>query len=185
MSALDTAKTTWDLSPLLAGDDDLNIKNYREALTKAHRAFVSKWKTREDYLREPRVLREALDEYELLIRTYGTSGAEGYYFALRSEADQMNANVKGKFQKIIDFSTALENELQFFRLRLGKVPRELQEIFLQSLELTPYRHYLECLFVQSQYTLSEAEERIMNLKSSVAHEKWVKMVSMFISKEEH
>ncbi len=184
MQHLDTSKTTWDLSPLLAGDNDPKIQKDREAINQAHRAFVAKWKNNEVYLTNEKTLREALDEYEHLMRNYGTSGSEGYYFSLRQEADESNAVVKGKYQQMVDFATKLENELQFFRLRLGKISKEQQQTFLQATELEPYHHLLECLFVQAQYTLSEAEEKIMNLKSPIAHGKWVKMVSEFISSEE-
>ncbi len=184
MPLIDTGKTAWDLSPLLSGDNDPKIERDRETMRKAHSAFVTKWKPREDYLQKPEALREALDEYERLLREHGTCGAEGYYFALRREQDEGNALVKGKFQKSVDFATALENELQFFRLRLGKISREKQQAFLQARELEQYRHFLSCLFAQAKYALSEAEEKIMNLKSPVAHGKWVKMVSEFVSKEE-
>lgn len=184
MHTIDTSKTTWDLSPLLSGDDDPRIEQDRKALSEAHSAFVSKWKPRDDYLQNASVLKEALDEYELLMRNYGTSCAEGYYFGLRREQEEDNASIKGKFQKMVDFSTTLENELQFFMLRLGKVNADRQAQFLNAPELTRYRHYLQRLFVQSKYMLSEAEERILNLKAPVAHSKWVKMISAFISKEE-
>ena len=181
---LDVEKTKWDLSPLLAGDEDPKIKEYRKVITAAHKTFVTKWKSREDYLNNPKILKEALDDYERLMREHGTCGAEGYYFRLRREKDKSNAIVKGKFQQMVDFSTALENELHFFIIRLGKVPKQQQQKFLKAPELKPYHHYLKCLFVNAQYMLSESEEKIMNLKSSVAHSNWVKMVSESISKEE-
>ena len=56
---LDVEKTKWDLSPLLAGDEDPKIKEYRKVITAAHKTFVTKWKSREDYLNNPKILKEA------------------------------------------------------------------------------------------------------------------------------
>lgn len=68
---INTSKTEWDLSPLLASDDDPKIKEYREAITKATDAFVKKWRDRTDYLEKPEVLKEALDEMESWDRLNG------------------------------------------------------------------------------------------------------------------
>jgi oligoendopeptidase F len=50
--------------------------------------------------------------------------------------------------------------------------------------LQPYKHYLERLFENARYQLSEEEEKIVNLKSKTSHSNWVDMTSRFISREE-
>lgn len=77
--------TAWDLTPLFSSDNDPEMNKKRKKIKSVNSAFVAKWKNRDDYLQDPRILKRALDEYELLQRSYGTEGDEGYYFFLRSQ----------------------------------------------------------------------------------------------------
>lgn len=174
----------WNLSPLYKNDNDPQIEKDRAEVEKANKKFVTKWKKREDYLSDITVLKEALDEYEKLLRNYGTDGKEGYYFWLRTMQDQTDPQLKAKFAKILDFSTRLRNELQFFELKLAKIPKVKQKEFLKNPIILPYKHFLEKIFKHADYLLSEPEEKIINLKDDPAYMKWTQMVSGFISKEE-
>lgn len=175
---------TWNLSSLFSSDDDPHIEKKRAAVEKANKQFVKKWSNRNDYLSNVSVLKEALNEYEKLLRNFGTDGDEGYYFWLRTMQDQTDQKLKAKFAKILDFSNKLRNELQFFELRLAKVTKENQKKFLKDKALIPYKHFLEKIFKQADYLLTEAEEKILNLKADPAHMKWEQMIATFISKEE-
>ena len=177
-------QTTWNLTPLFASDDDPEIEKQRKVVERENKKFISKWQERSDYLTNASVLKTALDEYEALMSKYGTDGNEGYYFSLRQEQDQTNLAIKAKHAKVVDFGTKLSNELQFFELRLAKVEKTKQKIFLKDPQLVAYRHFLEKIFRQAEYNLSEQEEKILALKSDPAYGKWVQMISTFISKEE-
>lgn len=181
---LNIKKTIWDLSPLFKGDNDPELDNKRKILEKESYKFINKWRDRNDYLEDPAILKEALDEYELWQRNYGSSGDEGYYFWLRGTQDENSPEIKARFNKIIEFATKIENDIQFFTLRVSKIPEERQEKFLNYEGLAPYRHFLEKLFTEARHILTEPEEKILNLKSQTSHSNWVKMVSGFLSKEE-
>lgn len=176
--------TDWDLTPLFSSDEDPQMGQQREKVKKANDLFVNKWKERNDYVSDPKILKEALDEYEKLLKQYGTQGNEGYYFWLRSQIDEANPDIKAKNNKIDEFGINLHSEIQFFALRISKIDKEKQHIFLQDASLTPYKHFLEKLFTNSKHLLSESEEKILSRKSTVAYEQWVKMTSGFLSKEE-
>ncbi|HEY4510257.1 MAG TPA: M3 family oligoendopeptidase [Candidatus Paceibacterota bacterium] len=175
--------TKWNLTPLFRSDDDPKMKGEREKVKKESYKFINKWKGRRDYLENPKVLASALKEYELWRRLYGSSGRLGYYFMLRTEQDQNNPELKAKFNNVEEWAKRIENDIQFFTLNIAKVPRENQRKFLAYEGLTPYKHFLERLFAESKYLLSEAEEKILNLKSATSHENWVKMTQGFLSKE--
>jgi oligoendopeptidase F len=183
---LDTKKikTEWDLTPLYKSDTDPKIEKDKKIVEKKVNAFVKKWEKRSDYLKNPKVLKQALDEYEDLNAKYSTHGDFGVYFWLKSELDMTSSNYKAINNQLEDFSTKLENKLQFFSIRVAKVDKKTQKIFLSSKILGDYRHYLQKLFNNSKFLLSEEEEKILNLKSSVSHSDWAKMVEEFISKEE-
>ncbi|HMK50141.1 MAG TPA: hypothetical protein VK435_08810, partial [Thermodesulfovibrionales bacterium] len=175
---------TWNLKPLFGGDDDPAMKKSRKLVFKESYDFINKWKNRTDYLRDPSMLRKALDEYELWRRKYGSDGNEGYYFSLRTAQDQNDPELKARFNMVEDFGKKIENDIQFFSLRIAKIPEEDQRIFLANESLKKYRHYLTRLFQEAKYLLSEPEERIMNLKASTSYSNWVRMTSSFLSREE-
>lgn len=177
--------TDWDLSALYQSDDDPKMHEEMNTIEKKNQEFVQKWKSRTDFLEDPEVLREALDDYENWYHHYEGGGAVWYYFHLREERDQADAKIRAKNTQIRDFKNKITNEMRFFYLRLSKTPVENQKKLLNSKKLIKYKHYLERIFAESKYLLSEEEERIINLKSAPAYGNWVKMTSTFLSKEEH
>ncbi len=176
-------KTAWDLTGLLSGDDDPKAEDLIERAQEAYRKFVNKWESRLDYLSDPAVLKEALDEYEALARDYDGAGSVGYYFYLRYHQNQTDSKIKSKNNSIYQLEVRLANSIEFFTNRLAKIPVESQKVMLSSSLLEQYRHFLEKLFESSKYILTEPEERILNLKSATSFGNWVRMVREFISKE--
>ena len=178
------SNTEWDLTPLLKDDDDPAIATEQASIVAATAAFVKKWENRNDYLEKAETLKEALDEYEQWQRDYGSSGAAGFYFHLRTEQDEHSPVLKAKYNKIREFAKKTANDMQFFTHRIAKIPAEKQKQFLNSPALEEYAHVLERLFASARYLLSEPEEKILTLKSDTSYYNWVKMVSAFLSKEE-
>ncbi len=174
----------WNLAHLFDNDEDPRIEKKRNLVEQKSYAFINTWKGLTDYLRDPALLKKALDEYEEWKRYYGSEGDEGYYFWLRTSQNQNDPVLKAKFNLIEQFSKKIQNDIQFFYLRIAKIPERLQKKFIQYPGLKEYRHYLDRLFAESKYLLSEPEERIMNLKSPSSYANWVKMTSSFLAKEE-
>jgi oligoendopeptidase F len=176
--------TTWNLQPMFRNDSDPGIKKVKKEVVRKSAAFTVKWKDRTDYLNKPAVMKEALDEYEEWKRTCGTDGDAGYYFWLRCQQDQNDPELKASFNQIEEMSRKIENEMQFFILRIAKIPPARQRMFLKSKDLRNYRHFLERVFAEAKYLLSEPEEKILNLKTPTSSLNWIKMTSGFIAKEE-
>ncbi|MFZ5906672.1 MAG: M3 family oligoendopeptidase [Nitrospirota bacterium] len=174
----------WNLSPLLLHDDDPQAEKKKNAVERESAHFIRKWRKRDDYLQNPSSLKQALDDYERWRRLYGSDGDPGYYFWLRMSQEQNNASLRAKFNTIDYFSRKILNDMQFFHLRLSKIPFREQRIFLRHPELGMYRHFLARIFAEARYLLSDPEERIMNLKSSTSYSNWVRMTSSFLAKEE-
>ena len=176
-------KTDWDLSPIFKSDNDKKIQILRKKVIRESYKFIDRWKKTNDYLKYPETLRIALDEYESWLRNYGALGDETYYFHLKTSLNQNDPALKAKENKVIEFSKKIENDIQFFELRIAKVPSRLQKKFLNHKSLSHYKHFLEKLFNQSKYLLTEPEEKILNLKSQTSYTNWVRMLSGFLSKE--
>jgi oligoendopeptidase F len=176
-------KLSWDLTPLFAGDNDRAIKVARERAEALTATFVKKWEPRQDYLAAPAILAEALNDYTNWIKEDGAAAREQYYFGLRRSQDSVSPALKAKAKQASDFGKKIANQMQFFMLRLAKVSPETQAKFLAAPELSQYKHLLERLFAERRHLLSEPEEKIMLLKSSVAHSNWVRLTKNFLAKE--
>lgn len=176
-------KDTWNLSPLYKSDTDPKIKRDMKLAQEANYRFINKWKNRDDYLKNPKILRQALDELDKIWTTVGITGDFGYYFSLRSTQEENNPKLKGILNKISETATIIDNDSQFFELKLAKVPPIIQKKFLKARELQPYHYWLKKLFANAHYLLSEVEEKILNLKSRPAHGQWVDMTSTLLAKQ--
>lgn len=177
-------KTSWNFSQLISKINQSEIESELKKVASENNKFITKWKHRKDYLTDPTLLREALDEYELLFRNFGTDGKVGYYFQLRSSQDEINPAIKAEVQKIQQFSQKLENNIRFFSLNLAHVPIETQNKLLIHPALKKYHHYLEQTFQKAKYVLSDKEEKILNLKTLPSYYQWVQMTSGLLSQEE-
>lgn len=184
MQKLKTTHKVWNLSPLFKNDNDPEMEKEKKRVEEESYKFINKWKAREDYLKDPLILKTALDEYENLQRFYGTKGKIGYYFDRRSSQEQDNPNVKAKSAKIEDFGEKIFNDIRFFAYKIAKIPEKEQKKFLSHEKLKEYKHLLEGLFENAKYLLSEPEEKILTLTARSGYYNWVSMVSEFLSKEE-
>ncbi|MBN2422252.1 M3 family oligoendopeptidase [Candidatus Woesearchaeota archaeon] len=184
MAPVKTNNTSWNLSPLFKSDTDQEIEKKRKLVKKKSYEFINKWKSRKEFLEKPEILAQALDEYEEWMRNYGCGGDEEYYFSLRSALDQNDPVIKAKVNSITDFSLKIANDIEFFALRIAKIPEKKQKKFLNYPKLKKYKHYLGRLFEESNHLLSEPEEKILNLKSTTSYANWIRMTSSFLVKEE-
>jgi oligoendopeptidase F len=181
----DTTKNTkWDLSVLVGDDSAEEVEKELSLVGRKVGKFVKKWSGRKDHLKSPKVLKEALDEYESLWTSVGVSGNVGYYLGLKSALDLADTDLKARLNKIIDFEVKLLNDLEFFTNRIAKIPEKEQGKFLRSSLLEEYKHFLETLFSNAKYFLSEEVEKVLMLKHKTSRGNWIRMVSEFISKEE-
>jgi len=177
-------KKKWDLTLLFKSDTDPAIAKKRKEVIKKTNEFVKKWKGKKNYLKNPEVLKKALDEYERWKRFYGNLAQENYFFELRHSLNQSDPKIKAKLNKAEELAQKLENEIQFFEHRIAKIDPKFQKIFLDYKKLSPYKHFLERLFKIQNHLLSEPEEKIINLKQLPSYANWVRMTSTFLSKEE-
>lgn len=176
-------QTTWNLSQLI-NNKELDLEKEIAILQKESSKFIKKWKDRTDYLKDSKVLKEALDEYEAWNKNYGIGGKIGYYIGLKNSIDQNDTETKALLNKINKIEVEIYNNINFFELNIAKIDTKTQEKFVNSPDLKEYKHFLETLFATSKHLLSEKEEKILALKSKPSHSNWKMMISEFLSKEE-
>jgi oligoendopeptidase F len=184
MKTIKNIKTEWDLTALFKNDNDPAMAVKRKRVSGETEKFVKKWKGNKAYLNDPKILKQALDDYEKWNRFYGPGLQELYYFTYRNSQDQLDKRIRAKLNQSNDFAQRISNEMEFFYLSLGKISKEKQKQFLKHEYLENYRHFLEKIFSKAKYFLSEAEEKILNLKQTTSFDNWVMMTEAFLSKEE-
>jgi oligoendopeptidase F len=80
----------------------------------------------------------------------------------------------GKLQSVVDEQTTMiSNELTFFDVELAK--RKDLEQLINSPELTNYKHYLQTVFENAKYILSEDVEKVLSLKSLTSADAWSRL----------
>ncbi|HBI35790.1 TPA: hypothetical protein DDY47_02555 [candidate division WWE3 bacterium] len=177
-------KKEWNFGLLYRNADKKDLEAELGAIKKVNLDFSAKWKGRTDYLEDPEVLKQLLDEDERISATIGTSGKPGYYYWLKYQLEQQNSEIKAELSKIDDIGTFLENELEFITQGISRIPAEKQPLFLNYPGLSGYKHLLQRLFDSAKYLLTEPEEKILNLTAKTAQGNWVSMISDFLSREE-
>lgn len=171
----------WNLSELYSGPDDPNIERDLQEAEQRVNEFADKWRPRVDYLVNPGVLREALDELEVLNRAVGTGDRPGYYVALAKAIDTSDAALKSLEATIDKRSTVMGNSLEFFWLAVGRIEATMQQQMLASAVLEPYHVRLSLRFEAAAHDLDESVEVALNDILPLATSSWTSMVNEALS----
>jgi hypothetical protein len=57
--------STWNLRSIYKSDSDPAMDNDRKKIHSINYGFINKWKKRDDFLKDPKILKTALDELEI------------------------------------------------------------------------------------------------------------------------
>lgn len=173
-------QTTWDLKRLYyKNEHDPRIEADIVVTEKAYTSFARTWRTK-PFAKDVTLLAAALHDYETLCGMPEAS-RPGRYFGFRSSLD---ANDKVAEKQLALLSRRLRKAgdlILFFGLTLGTVPVATQKQYLREPSLAHYHYYLERLFMGATHHLSEAEEKIINLKGRQSYGMWTDMTEKIIS----
>lgn len=173
-------KTKWELNRLYyKNDTDPQIEKDLVKTERDYLAFAKKWRN-EDFTKDASTLFTALSEYEALA-AMPESNKAGRYFSLRSALNTNDVVAQKQRALLSERMRKLGNEVIFFTLALGKIPKKDQRNLLKEKKLAPFRYYLKRVWLGAEYDLSEAEEKIINLKGRQSYAMWVEMVEKIIS----
>lgn len=165
-------KTEWDLGLLYSSPKDPQIEKDMRKIERSLEAFEKKYRNATAFLSKEKELFKTLKEYENLVAV--TAGANPVmYFAYRKELDAADHHAEAQLRLFEERLTKAGNRIQFFELALGKVSETKQKLFLKSALLSPYHRYLASIFEAARYNLTESEEKILALKSSVSRGMWI------------
>lgn len=173
--------TEWNLSQLYKSPDDPQIERDINRAEEVYASFTNKYKKTDDYLKDETALRNALFDYEKLMDLPVSKTL--FYLHLSSDRDSRNKIVRAKKNLVLQRLQKLGNLVMFFEVNLSKIKPSFHTRFLKGKKLVRYRYFLERIFMNSKYILTEPEEKILSLKSLTSHTLWTEAVKKIRTKQ--
>lgn len=173
-------KKEWDLKKLYKSPKDSQIDKDVAAFERKARAFRRKYYNKVDKLTTPSKLKPALSKYINILNHEGVIKAP-YYFWLQSRINSFDNEVQRKLFSCEEKVTKIINEINFFRIELGKFSKGDQKKVIKG--LPEYKYLLEQVFDRAKHNLSEKEEKIISLEYQSSYSLWVEGVKKSLSKK--
>lgn len=149
----------WDLSPLYPGYDSPELQSAFDMLEEQVTSFEGLRDKLTPDMPAERFL-EAVKANETMTRI----GSKMYSFAgLSFAADTQDQKAQALMARVMQFLAEIENRTLFFNLWWKELDNENAKRLMDA--SGDYRYYLEAMRNFKPHTLSEAEEKIVNLKN--------------------
>ncbi len=162
----------WDLKALFyASERDPRIEKDVLAAIAAYHAFAKKYRNA-NFTSNLNVLVRALRDYVQLVEMPELS-RPSHYFAYRRSLSAHDSTAEKQSNLISNRMTKAHNEILFFKIAVGKIPKATQKTLLKDPAFSEYRYYLEQIFEHAKHRLSEPEEKVLNLCDDTSYEMWV------------
>lgn len=171
----------WDLKKYFyASENDPKIERDLKKAESLYLNFAKKY-AQANFTKDAKKLLLALSDYEKLISD--PSGTRVlYYFHYRTALNAHDTIAEKKLNLYGDRLTKAGNAILFFELAIGKISKKDQRAYLKNPLLEHFHYYLSRVFLEAKHTLSEKEERILNLTSNSAINMWVSGTEKILSK---
>lgn len=176
-------KTEWDLKGhYYKSENDPQIEKDAKKYERAIRAFVKRYKHSNFTSSAKKLLTALKDNEKIAEMPHGSKVISYFYYRTNKNAGDTVAN---RFSTLFaERFKKLANEALFFHLEIGKIPPAKQKEYLQDPSLTKYHYFLAEIFTEAKHHLTEAEERILTLRSGTSRSMWAEAVSKTVSKRQ-
>lgn len=172
-------KTEWDLKTLYyRSEKDPQIEKDLRKAERAYHRFTETYRGK-NFAKSAAVLHTALKDAERIGRMPELTKS-ARYFAFRSALNTNDSVAEKSAALIAHRLQKAANETLFFEIELGALSKKRQRELLADPTLSAFQYYLKRVFDQAAHDLSEAEERILNLKSGPAYSMWVNATEKII-----
>jgi oligoendopeptidase F len=168
---------SWDLSPLVHGEDDAGADRLLGEATTRAQAFAEIYAGRIAELDAPTfgaAVRELQEISELASRA-------GNYAMLRFSIDTADPALGALLQRVQEKSTAIETLLLFFELEWAVLEDDRADELLAADGLDTARHFLRSARRYRPHLLSEPEEKILTEKTVSGRSAWSRLFSEQVS----
>ena len=158
----------WDLSDLYNSIDDPRLSQDQEKVLEKAEAFSEAYKGEITDL-DSTGFKQALEEYEEILEMIGKIGS---YAHLIWSTNTSKPEYGKLIQQAKELSSEVHQKLVFFDVEWLDVDDEKAEEWIESEELSHYKHYLESSRRYKEHILSEKEEQILSAKSVTGRSAW-------------
>lgn len=176
-------RTEWNLKLLYQSINDPRIELDLQSIEKQCGQFAEKWSTRNDYLKQIKVLLQAIVEYQTVMETVGDARPVAY-FMLGRDNDARQTKLQGKISQAQERVTRAINRVLFFEIQLGTLAVVMQEKIRKERVFAPYIYFFEKIWAQARHRLSDNQEQIMALKSEPAYQLWIAANSNLVAQQQ-
>lgn len=168
---IDKIQTEWNLKDLFySSPNDPKIDKAVSAAEKKYKLFAKKYKDR-SYTRNDSTLLKSLQDYE---RLHDTELDKVFvYLYLCKEKNANDTTAEQALNMLQQRAMSFSNEIVFYTLEIGKLPTARQKKLLKDPIFNPFHHLLHGIFETAKFSLSEAEEKILGLKSLTSNSLWI------------
>ncbi|NGP75995.1 M3 family oligoendopeptidase [Balneolaceae bacterium YR4-1] len=158
----------WDLSDLYKSIDDPQLEKDRETVREKAQAFAKNYKGNIANLNAGE-FKKVLQEYEEILELIGKIGS---YAHLIWSTNTSKPEYGKLIQQSKELSSEIHQKLVFFDVEWLDVDDEKAGQWIESDDLSHYRHYLETSRRYKEHILSEKEEQILSAKSVTGSSAW-------------
>lgn len=175
-------QTTWNLGLMYKSPKDPQIEKDIRSIEAACSSFFKKWGSSRVYLKNTASLLEVLLEYKQVQHSIGDVKPLSYYMLAR-DMDSRDLFVTAQLSKLQSRITQATNQILFFELELGKIPKAHQDALLKNKKFETFHYFLSKIWKIAQYQLTEKEEKILALKHEPANHLWTSATEKLISEQ--
>ncbi len=163
-----TLEHTWKLEDLYTSLRDPRLTADLEAASQEAAKYNARYAGKIAGF-SPKDLATAVAEYEVI---YERAYKPVLFASLSFSADTQNSEIKALLDKARQMFTDIRNQFLFLELELKALPQDKAENLLKAPELADLEHWLVQLRKLAPFTLSEKEEKILNLKQLTGRSAW-------------
>lgn len=176
------AKQSWDLSIFYTGLDDPQFEKDLVSIETLVAQFAKKYRrVFAEKPKNPDVI-AALCDYEVLQKNlHGNRPL--MYLHYRMALDTADQALQAAMNKVNDRLVKAYNELAFFELAIGQLPKNQQRELLKDQTAQPFQYFLERQFLKASHQLSEAEEKLLARTQLTSYDLWTRGVESAIYKK--
>ena len=168
---------SWDLSPLVYGEEDAGADRLLDEAATRAQAFAEAHAGRVAALDPPAFAAAVLELQELSELT----ARAGNYAMLRFSIDTADPALGALLQRVQEKGTAIETQLLFFELEWAALDDDRADELMDADGLQTARHFLRSSRRYRPHLLTEPEEKILTEKSVSGASAWGRLFSEQVS----
>jgi oligoendopeptidase F len=168
---------SWDLSPLVHGEDEAGADRLLDEATQRAQAFADRHAGRIGEL-DPASFAAAIGELQEISEL---AARAGNYAMLRFSIDTSDPALGALLQRVQERSTHIETTLLFFELEWASLDDDRAAELLAADGLDQARHFLRSTRRYRPHLLSEPEEKILAEKTVSGSSAWARLFSEQVS----